>query len=98
MGKELIFFVEKFVGGGSPYIQLENDGRGNFTGQVFVPRTARDISVGVSNSQRGSYQIVAKYSVKLGGWGEDGKDVLGLQEYRGFFSCPKGRIIEVDSK
>ncbi len=49
---------------GSTYIQLENDGRGNFSGQVPVPRTARDISVGVANSERGSYQIVAKYSVQ----------------------------------
>lgn len=49
---------------GSTYIQLESDGRGNFSGQVSVPRTARDISIGVANSQRGSYQIVAKYSVK----------------------------------
>ena len=49
---------------GSTYIQLESDGRGNFSGQVPVPRTARDISIGVANSQRGRYQIVAKYSVK----------------------------------
>lgn len=49
---------------GSTYIQLESDGRGNFSGQVSVPRTARDISIGVSNSQRGSYQIVAKYSIR----------------------------------
>ncbi|MBO5125072.1 MAG: hypothetical protein J6C11_08115 [Spirochaetaceae bacterium] len=49
---------------GSTYIQLESDGRGNFSGQVSVPHTARDISIGVANSQRGSYQIVAKYSVK----------------------------------
>ena len=49
---------------GSTYIQLESDGRGNFSGQVPVPRTARDISIGVANSQRGSYQIVAKYSIR----------------------------------
>ncbi len=49
---------------GSTYIQLKNDGRGNFSGQVPVPRTIRDISIGVSNSERGSYQIVAKYSVQ----------------------------------
>lgn len=48
----------------STYIQLESDGRGNFSGQVPVPRTARDISIGVANSQRGSYQIVAKYSIR----------------------------------
>ena len=49
---------------GSTYIQLESDGRGNFSGQVPVPRTARDISIGVANSQRGSYQIVAQYSIR----------------------------------
>lgn len=49
---------------GRTYIQLESDGRGNFSGQVSVPRTARDISIGVANSQRGSYQIVAKYSIR----------------------------------
>ena len=49
---------------GSTHIQLESDGRGNFSGQVPVPRTARDISIGVANSQRGSYQIVAKYSIR----------------------------------
>ena len=49
---------------GSSFIQLGSDGRGNFSGQVPVPRTARDISIGVSNSQRGSYTIVAKYSIQ----------------------------------
>ena len=49
---------------GRTYIQLESDGGGLFSGDITIPRNTQDIAIGVANSQRGSYTIVAKYSVK----------------------------------
>ena len=49
---------------GRTYIQLESNGGGLFSGDITIPRNTQDIAIGVSNSQRGSYTIVAKYSVK----------------------------------
>lgn len=49
---------------GRTYIQLESDRAGLFSGDMTIPQGVKEISVGVSNSQRGSYTIVARYTVK----------------------------------
>lgn len=49
---------------GRTYIQLESNGAGLFSGDITIPRNTQEIAIGVSNSQRGSYTVVAKYSVK----------------------------------
>ena len=49
---------------GRNFIQLENDGTGNFSGQVEIPGNTKQISIGVSKSERGSYETLAVFTVR----------------------------------
>lgn len=49
---------------GKTYIQLENDGTGLFKGDVTIPANISKLSIGVSNSVSGKYEMIASYEVK----------------------------------
>lgn len=49
---------------GRNFIQLDNDGNGNFTGQVSIPKGSKQISIGLSATGRGSYETLAVFEVK----------------------------------
>ena len=46
------------------FIQLEGDGTGTFTGEIVIPPSAKQISIGLSKTGKGSYEILAIYEVK----------------------------------
>lgn len=49
---------------GKEFIQLENDGKGLFSGEVTIPSNIKEVKLSVSNSQKGSYEGIANYEVK----------------------------------
>ena len=49
---------------GKEFIQLENDGKGLFTGEITIPSNIKEVKLSVSNSQKGSYEGIANYEVK----------------------------------
>ena len=49
---------------GKDFIQLENDGTGLFSGDVTIPNNVKDIKLSVLNSERGSFEGIATYTVK----------------------------------
>ena len=49
---------------GRSFIQLENDGNGNFTGAVSIPKGTKQLSIGLSANGRGSYETLAVFEVK----------------------------------
>ena len=49
---------------GKDLIQLENDGTGLFSGDVTIPNNVKDVKLSVSNSERGSFEGIATYTVK----------------------------------
>ena len=55
-------FVAAIVG--RNFIQLKNDGNGNFTGEVSIPKGSKQISIGLSANGRGSYETLAVFEVK----------------------------------
>lgn len=61
-------FVEnkRFVAAicGKNFIQLENDGTGLFSGEVTIPSNIKELTLSASNSERTSYEGLAKYSVE----------------------------------
>lgn len=55
-------FVAAIVG--RNFIQLDNDGNGNFTGEVSIPKGSKQISIGLSATGRGSYETLAVFEVR----------------------------------
>lgn len=49
---------------GKDFTYLKNDGNGNFTGKVQIPRNAKNVKLSVSNSERGSYETLYQFVVK----------------------------------
>ncbi len=49
---------------GNKFIQLENDGNGNFTGEVEIPKNVKQISIGLSANGKGNYETLATFMVK----------------------------------
>lgn len=49
---------------GKNFNQLENDGNGNFVGDVDIPPGTKKVSVGLSSKLTGSYETLAVYEVK----------------------------------
>lgn len=49
---------------GKDFIQLENDGNGLFSGEVTIPSNVKEVKLSVANSQKGSYEGIATYTVK----------------------------------
>lgn len=49
---------------GRNFIQLDNDGNGNFTGEVSIPKGSKQISIGLSATGRGSYETLAVFEVR----------------------------------
>ena len=49
---------------GKNFNQLENDGNGNFTGQITIPAGTKQVSVAFSSKQTGSYETYAVYEVE----------------------------------
>ena len=49
---------------GKDFIQLENDGTGVFSGDILIPNNVKDVKLSVSNSERGSFEGIATYTVR----------------------------------
>ena len=49
---------------GKTFIQLTNDGKGNFSGDVEIPATVKEVTLSASNSERTKYEGLAKYTVE----------------------------------
>lgn len=49
---------------GRSLIQLKNDGKGTFSGDVIIPKSIKQVSIGLSKSERGSYETLAVFDVK----------------------------------
>ena len=49
---------------GKQFIQLTNDGSGTFSGDVAVPANVSEVTIAASNSERGGWEGLAKYSVQ----------------------------------
>lgn len=49
---------------GNNFIQLENDGNGNFSGNVDIPSGIKSVSIGFASTPSGRYEMFAVYEVK----------------------------------
>ncbi|MBQ9630530.1 MAG: hypothetical protein IJR49_02965 [Treponema sp.] len=49
---------------GKNFIPLENQGDGFFTGEIEIPRGVKQLSIAFSQSERGSYQSFAQFTVE----------------------------------
>lgn len=49
---------------GKKYNYLVNDGTGLFSGQITIPYNTKTISLGLANTENGSFEILAKYEVQ----------------------------------
>lgn len=49
---------------GKKFIYLSNDGNGNFSGNVEIPKNVKSVKISVSNSERGSYEGLFSFPVK----------------------------------
>lgn len=47
---------------GNTAVQLENDGNGNFAGEVTIPVGITKVSVGIANSPMARHELIASYS------------------------------------
>lgn len=52
-----------FVLIGNSYTALSSDGKGNFSGEVMIPKNAKEISLAATDNERGRFSISATYSV-----------------------------------
>ena len=49
---------------GKNFIQLKNNGKGDFSGEIEIPQNMDVVSVGHSNAEMKSYEIMARYKVE----------------------------------
>jgi hypothetical protein len=48
---------------GKTFVQLTKENDGIFTADFEIPNNARDLSIGIADSERGRYETIAKYTV-----------------------------------